>query len=81
MSHVGQRKIMSTKDFILVYDIPSQNSAWRKRIVRKLKKFDAKRIQDSVWRSSNLKFLVSLASEIKLMNGKALILEEKFIFK
>ena len=68
-------------EFILVFDVPRELDVERKRINLELKRINAEMIQFSVWRSKNLKELISIASFIKKIGGKAFILKEIFIFE
>jgi hypothetical protein len=55
-------------------------SSARVRIFRELKRANAEKIHDSLWKSENVEFLIHIATFIKSLGGKARILEEKFIF-
>ena len=52
----------------------------RLRVFRILKKINAEKVHDSLWRSSDLEALIQIALLIKRAKGKARILEEKFVF-
>lgn len=65
--------------FVIVFDIPSLLRTERKRITRELNRNGVK-IQDSFWRSDNLKFLIEIGNRIRKTGGSAEILEEKFLF-
>jgi hypothetical protein len=67
-------------EFLLTFDIPKESNTLRVRIFRNLIKLNAKLIHHSLWKSENLKELMSIANEIKRNGGTARILEEKFIF-
>lgn len=69
-----------TNEYLLTFDIPKESNTLRVRIFRDLTKLDAKLIHHSLWKSQNLKELMSIANEIKKNGGTARILEEKFIF-
>jgi CRISPR/Cas system-associated endoribonuclease Cas2 len=65
---------------IIIFDIPRKNPILAVKVNRKLKKINAKKIQNSVWRSENFDELVKIALWIRNAGGKAMILEEKTIF-
>jgi len=67
-------------EYILSFDIPRELNTARRKINRDLNKINAKMIHHSLWKSENLKELISIANEIKRNGGTARILEEKFIF-
>ena len=67
-------------DFILVFDIPRDMKSEKVKVWRDLNKLGAKMFQYSVWKSSDLKSLIGIASFIKKLGGSASILEEKLIF-
>ena len=67
-------------EFLLTFDIPKESNTLRVRIFRDLINLNAKLIHHSLWRSENLKELMSIANEIKRNGGNARILEEKFVF-
>jgi len=66
--------------FVIVFDIPRVEATEKVRINRELHRAGARKIQDSFWKHTNLKFLIDLALRIRKIGGKAEILEEKFIF-
>ena len=66
--------------FVIVFDIPRSEQTERRRIHRELTKHDCQMIQDSFWKSQDLKFLMSLGMKIKKIGGSATILEERFLF-
>ena len=66
--------------FVLVFDIPATEAVEKVRINRELHRIDAKRLQDSLWKSENLSALIKIAMRIRRIGGKASILEEKLIF-
>ncbi|MBU5537100.1 MAG: hypothetical protein QW818_00500 [Candidatus Aenigmatarchaeota archaeon] len=66
--------------FVIVFDIPSMLRTERRQIHRELTKYGCQMIQDSFWRSDNLKFLISIGTRIRKIGGSATILEEKFLF-
>jgi len=73
------------EEFIFSFDIPHSKSKnnWPFKIwvYRKLKRINAKMVQRSLWKSSNLNALINLATLIKEDGGKARIMEEKLIFE
>jgi len=71
---------MENQSFILSFDLPRNENSMRVRIFRELKRSGAKMILHSFWKSDNLQDLMDIAMLIKKGNGKARILEEKFIF-
>jgi hypothetical protein len=52
----------------------------RSRINRKLHKIGARLLHDSLWQAENLNGLVEIALMIKQFGGRAVIMEERFIF-
>ncbi len=66
--------------FILSFDLPRNFNAARVRIFRELKRGNAEKIHDSLWKSDDLDFLIQIAIFIRSLNGRARILEEKFVF-
>ncbi|MEM5797122.1 MAG: hypothetical protein QXD72_03135 [Candidatus Aenigmatarchaeota archaeon] len=66
--------------FVIIFDIPKVEKTERVRIHRELVRSGAELIQDSFWRSDNLKFLIDIGMRIRKIGGSATILEEKFLF-
>jgi len=64
---------------ILIFDIPRGEKTLSVRVFRALSK-NAELVQFSVWKSSDVDFLMKIAIEIKKSGGSARILEERFIF-
>ncbi len=68
------------KSFLLSFDLPREMNPVRLRVFRALRKMNAEKVHDSLWRSSELEALIQIALLIKRAKGKARILEEKFVF-
>lgn len=68
------------QNFVIIFDIPQEMQSFRVRIHRDLISIRARKIQQSYWKSENLRELVGIASSIKNIGGSARILEEKLIF-
>ncbi|MBI4009713.1 MAG: hypothetical protein HY361_00765 [Candidatus Aenigmarchaeota archaeon] len=68
------------KEFVLIYDVPREPTRIETKVWRDLNKMDAKMIQHSVWKHSDLSKLIEIAAFIKKFGGSATILEEKLIF-
>lgn len=66
---------------VIVFDIPTEETSFKTKINRLLKSIGAIQIQRSVWKSNNLKELIKIATLIKMIGGKAIIMEEKLIFE
>lgn len=66
---------------ILIFDIPTAESSFKVKVNRLLISIGAAQIQKSVWKSNNLKELIRIATLIKMVGGKARIMEEKLIFE
>jgi len=66
--------------FVIVFDIPRFEQSERRRIHRELTRHDCRMMQDSFWKSQDLKFLISIGIRIRKIGGSATILEEKFLF-
>jgi len=66
--------------FVLSFDIPRGMSTLRTKVFRKLKRMNAKMINESLWSLNDLNALMELALLIKNHGGNARILEEKFVF-
>lgn len=66
---------------VLIFDIPREMNTIEKRINRELHGISAEMMQHSVWRSNDISELMKIATEIKKSGGRALILEERFIFE
>lgn len=66
--------------YILMFDIPRENTILAVKVNRKLKKINAEKVQNSVWRSENLDELINIALWIRNSGGKAQIIEEKIVF-
>ncbi len=66
---------------VIIFDIPRGNNTLEKRINRELHKINATMIQHSVWKANNTSELMKIALEIKNSKGKAIILQERFIFE
>jgi CRISPR/Cas system-associated endoribonuclease Cas2 len=66
--------------YILIFDIPREDSSLAVKVNRKLKAMNAEKIQNSVWRSENFDGLVKVALLIRNAGGKAQIIEEKVVF-
>lgn len=67
-------------NYILAFDIPKGDSILRVKVNRLLKKIGAEKVQNSVWRSGNLRELTKIAVWIRNVGGDAKILEEKIIY-
>ena len=65
---------------ILIFDLPTENASEKVRFNRELHEINAKMIQRSAWSSENIGELIRIASEIKKLDGRARILEERFVF-
>ena len=68
------------RQFIILFDIPSEERSFRKKIYRLLTGVGAKKLQVSVWESDRLEELIKIASRIRIIGGKAVVLEKKVIF-
>ena len=68
------------KELILIFDIPRGERNVELKTWRDLNKMNAKMIQHSVWKHSDLPKLIEIATFIKKSGGSATILEEKLIF-
>ena len=66
--------------FVIVFDIPRNEMTERRRIHRELVRNGAEMMQDSFWKSGDMKFLIELGIRIRKIGGSATILEEKFLF-
>ncbi len=67
--------------FVLSYDIPTGESAFKLKINRLLRKMRAAMAQRSVWQHPGLDELVRIAILIKNVGGRARIMEERLIFE
>ncbi len=67
-------------NYLLIFDIPKGNSILNVKVNRLLKKIGADKIQNSVWRSENLKELTKISIWIRNVGGDAKILEERIVF-
>jgi CRISPR/Cas system-associated endoribonuclease Cas2 len=65
--------------YLIIYDIRELDCRTRQRVSRYLRKIHALRLQQSVWESSKLAELKSLADSIGLAGGKALVVEKRAI--
>ncbi len=65
---------------ILIFDIPKGQTILNVKVNRKLKEIGAEKVQNSVWKSDNLKELMKIAIWIRNAGGEAKILEENVIF-
>ena len=68
------------KEFVLIFDVPKKLHKVELKINRDLHKMEAKMIQHSVWKHSDLSKLIEIATFIKKSGGSASILEEKLVF-
>ena len=66
---------------VLIFDIPREMNTIEKRINRELHNIGAEMMQHSVWRLKEVSELMKIAIEIKKSGGRALILEERFLFE
>lgn len=67
--------------YLIIFKLPSGNQVLKLKVNRFLRKIDAKMILKGVWRHEDVSKLINLASLIKSMGGKALVLEENIIYK
>ncbi|MCD6403167.1 MAG: hypothetical protein J7K98_02465 [Candidatus Aenigmarchaeota archaeon] len=67
--------------YILAFDIPTDLKVFKLQINRRLKRIHATMIQRSLWKHNDLNELIRIASLIKNVGGKALIMEEKLVFE
>jgi len=65
--------------YLIVYDIRELDCGTRQKVSRRLRKIHALKLQQSVWESSKLAELRSLANSIGLAGGKALVLEKRTV--
>lgn len=65
---------------ILIFYLPRENASEKVRFNRELHEINARMIQHSAWSSENIQELIRIASEIKKLDGRARILEERFVF-
>jgi|FaiFalDrversion3_1042247.scaffolds.fasta_scaffold11438_2 CRISPR/Cas system-associated endoribonuclease Cas2 len=72
---------MYLMEYLIFYDIPSEEVYFKKKINKMLRKINAKIIQRSIWKSENLTELIKIATLIKNIGGKAKIVEEKVVFE
>jgi CRISPR/Cas system-associated endoribonuclease Cas2 len=72
---------MYLMEYLIFYDIPSEEVYFKKKINKMLRKINAKIIQRSIWKSENLSELIKIATLIKNIGGKAKIVEEKVVFE
>ncbi|MBI2543207.1 MAG: hypothetical protein HYW24_03415 [Candidatus Aenigmarchaeota archaeon] len=68
------------KEFVLIFDVPRDLHKVELKVNRDLHRHEAKMVQHSVWRHSDLSRLIEIATFIKKSGGSATILEEKLIF-
>lgn len=66
--------------YLLVFGIPKGSTILNVKVNRLLKYIDAEKIQNSVWRSDNLKELTKIVIWIRNAGGKAQILEERIVY-
>lgn len=66
--------------YLLLFDIPKGETILAVKVNRSLKAIDAKKVQNSVWKSENIKELMKIAIWIRNCGGIASILEENIIF-
>ncbi len=67
--------------FVLIYDIPTGEAYFKKRINRMLNMMKAEMVQRSAWKSYDLNGLTRIATLIKNVGGRARIMEERLIFE
>jgi hypothetical protein len=65
---------------ILIFDLPIENASEKVKLNRELHEMKAIMVQHSAWSSENVPELIRIASEIKKLDGRARILEERFVF-
>ncbi len=68
------------KEFVLIFDVPRESGTVAVKVWRDLQKSGAKKLQHSVWKSSELSELMNIALFIKKSGGSATILEERLVF-
>lgn len=66
--------------YLLVFGIPKGSTILNVKVNRLLKYIDAEKIQNSVWRSDNLKEFTKIVIWIRNAGGKAQILEERIVY-
>ena len=66
--------------YLLLFDIPKGQSILAIKVNRLLKSIDAKKMQNSVWKSDNIKELMKISIWIRNCGGVANILEENIVF-
>lgn len=66
--------------FVIVFDMPRTEMTERRRLHRELVRGGAEMVQDSFWKSDDMKFLIDIGMRIRKTGGSATILEEKFLF-
>ncbi len=68
------------KEFVLIFDVQRDLHKVELKVNRDLHKLNAKMIQHSVWKHSDLSKLIEIATFIKKSGGSVTILEEKLVF-
>lgn len=63
-----------------MFDLPKGNATMGVKINRLLKSIGAEKVQNSVWRSENLRELTKVAVWVRNVEGKATILEENVVY-
>lgn len=67
------------KEYIIIYDLPSDKASMLVKVNRMLHKMGAKKIQHSVWQSDDLEALKEIVYAIKRSDGQARILEKRIV--
>jgi len=67
-------------DNILIYDLPRGQTILAVKVNRLLKSIGAEKVQNSVWKSENLKELIKIVIWIRNSGGSAMILEENIVY-
>jgi len=66
--------------YVLIFGLPKGSAMLNVKINRLLKGIGAEKVQNSVWKSDNLKELTRIVVWVRNAGGNATILEEKIVY-
>jgi CRISPR/Cas system-associated endoribonuclease Cas2 len=67
--------------YVIVYDIKELDNATRLKVSRRLRKFRALKLQQSVWEFERLADLRELVCLIKEAGGKAFVMKKQVVYE
>lgn len=69
----------TSREYIIIYDLPREEKSLLVKINRMLHRINAKKLQHSIWQSDDLEALKDMVRIIRGAGGQANIIEKRII--